>query len=266
MSSGGSSDSPRRIKSLQNASEILEKIQYLQAPTFARLCEELELSKGTIHTYVETLHEEGFVGKSGNQYSLGFRCLTMGETVRNQSDLYQAGQERVRNLADETDEWVHLTAPFRGQEVTVYESSGDQAIGTDYHLQTRESPQYLHHTATGKAMLAAFDRERVEEIIDRWGLVRKTPATITDAERLFSELDRISDQGYAVNDEEEVRGIRSVGTWIQGRDDSVRGGISVTAPSSRFSGEYFNSTVPSMVKEAANIIEVNLEIADADAP
>jgi len=263
MESGDSSETPpRRIKSVRTASDILETIQHRSEPTFGEIVDSVGVSKGTVHTYLETLRDEALVVKSEGTYRLGFRCLTMGESVRNQTALYHAGREEVENLAERTGEWVHLTVEYEGREVTVYESSGDRAVGADYHLQTRESPQHLHRTATGKAMLAAFDENRVRDIIDERGLAEQTAATITDEEELIAELERASEQGYAVNDEEELRGMRSVGTVIRTPEADVRGAISVTAPTSRLSGEDFQTEMPELVMQAANIIEVNLQTSE----
>ncbi|MHC3439184.1 IclR family transcriptional regulator [Natrialbaceae archaeon A-gly3] len=260
---GKTSDSPRRIKSVQTASGLLKTIQHLSNPTFTDLRDEVDITKGTLHTYLETLEAEGFVTKTGDGYRLDFRCLTMGETVRNQTDLYHAGREEVENLAEETGEWAHLTIAYRGQEITVYESSGEHAVGTDYHLRMREDPQYPHYTATGKAMLASVDDNLVERIIDDQELVDKTPQTITDRDELFNELKTVREQGYATNDEEEIRGMRSVGAAIRRDDPDTPGAISVTAPKSRLSGDYFESEIPERVIQAANIIEVNLETAES---
>ncbi|WP_396613741.1 IclR family transcriptional regulator (plasmid) [Haloferax sp. S1W] len=252
-------DEPRRIKSVQTASEILATIQRRSKPTFSELCDELDASKGTVHTYLATLEDEGFITKSDGQYRLGFRFVTMGETVRNETDLYRAGQLEVDKLAEQTSEYVHLTVTHRGKEVTVYESRGDNAIATDYHLRMREAPQYLHCTSTGKAMLANLDEARVRDIIEKQGLAERTENTITDPNRLFRELEQIREQGYAVNDEEELRGTRSIGAPIRGVDGDVCGAVSVTAPTSRLSGERFQTEIPELVMQTANIIEVNLE-------
>lgn len=261
MNDDNAADSPRRIKSIQTASRILEAIQSLSEPTFSALCDEVEISKGTVHTYLETLADEGFVAKSDGLYHLGLRFVTLGESVRNQTDLYRVGQEEVEKLAEKTGEWVHLTVEYQGQEVTIYQSSGDRAIAMDYHLRMRESPQHLHLTATGKAMLAYFDETRIQAIIDQHELPQQTPKTTTDPEELFSKLEKVRDQGYAVNDEEEIRGMRSVGAPIQDIESNVLGAISVTSPTSRLSGEYFKTEIPELVIQAANIIEVNLETA-----
>ncbi|ELZ97012.1 transcriptional regulator [Haloferax mucosum ATCC BAA-1512] len=259
MDDSRQADAPRRIKSVQTASEILATIQRRSDPTFGDLCDELDASKGTVHTYLATLEDEGFVVKSDGHYRLGFRFVTMGETVRNETDLYRAGQLEVDKLAEQTSEYVHLTVSYRGKEVTMYESRGDNAIAMDYHLRMREAPQYLHCTSTGKAMLSHFNESRVRDIIDEQGLAEQTENTITDPEHLFRELEQIREQGYAINDEEELRGMRSIGAPIRGVDGDVSGAVSVTAPTSRLSGERFHTEIPELVMQAANIIEVNLE-------
>ncbi|AFK19852.1 IclR family transcriptional regulator [Haloferax mediterranei ATCC 33500] len=252
-------DAPRRIKSVQTASEILDTIQQQSEPTFSELCDVLDASKGTVHTYLATLEDEGFIAKSDGHYRLGLRFVTMGETVRNETDLYRAGQVEVDKLAEQTSEYVHLTVAYRGKEVTMYESRGDNAVAMDYHLRMREAPQYLHCTSTGKAMLANFDEARVRDIIDEQGLAKRTENTITDPDRLFRELEQIRERGYAVNDEEELRGTRSIGAPVRGVDGDICGAVSVTAPTSRLSGERFQTEIPELVMQTANIIEVNLE-------
>ena len=261
MTNTDSTGGGRRIKSVTRVSDILRTIQRRDEPRFSDVVDALDLSKGTVHTYLATLEAEGFVDRDDGVYRLGFRLVPMAETVRNETDLYRAAREEVENLARETDEYVHLTVADRGREVTIDERRGDNAIAMDYHLRMRETAQHLHYTSTGKAMLAHFDRDRVDSIIENEGLVAQTDRTITDPDELAAELAEIRQQGYAVNDEEEVRGMRSVGAVVQGIEDDVAGAISVTAPKSRLSGNRFTSEIPELVMQAANIIEVNLETA-----
>ncbi|AJF27650.1 IclR family transcriptional regulator [Haloarcula hispanica] len=253
----------RQIKSIQTASDILREIQSQSEVTLADLCDDVDVAKSTLHTYLQTLVAEGFIDKSDGVYRLGLRFVPLGESVRNRVDLYQIGKEEVERLAEETSEWVHLTVAYRNREVTLYEHNGGETVAMDYQRRTRESPQYLHCTATGKALLAHFDEAQVTDILASEELVQQTEKTITDPDELRERLAEIRRKGYAINDEEEIRGMRSVGAPIQDVDGAVCGAISVTAPKMRLSGEYLNSDLPELVMEAANIIEVNLESAAA---
>lgn len=253
----------RRIKSMQTASEILRELQSQSEATLSDLCEDINVAKSTLHTYLQTLVAEDFIDKSDGVYRLGLRFIPLGESVRNRVDLYQHGKEEVERLAEETNEWVHLTVAYRNREVTLYEHNGGATVAVDYQRRTRESPQYLHCTATGKALLAHFDDDQITETVATEGLVQQTEKTITEPDELREELAEIQSRGYAVNDEEEIRGMRSVGAPIQDVDGTVCGAISVTAPKTRLSGEYLYSDLPELVMEGANIIEINLESAAA---
>ncbi|WP_411963707.1 IclR family transcriptional regulator [Haloferax sp. YSMS24] len=264
MSGDDAPDEPRRIKSVQTASRIVSVVQRLSNPTLGDICAELDASKGTIHTYLATLEEEGFLMRDGQSYRLGLRFVTLSESVRNETQLYRAGKEEVDALAARTHEYAHLTLVQRGREVTIYESRGDDAVATDYHLRMRETPQHLHYSASGKALLSQFDDEQVRSILDSEGLAEQTANTITDRDELFATLEQIRERGYAVNDEEEIRGMRSVGAPIRGVDGGVCGAVSVTAPTSRLTGDRFKTEVPKLVVETANLIELNLETAVYD--
>ncbi|WP_323172209.1 IclR family transcriptional regulator [Natrialba sp. PRR66] len=257
-------DGPRRIKSVQTATDIINVIKQQQGGTLAEITADLELTKATVHTYLQTLVDCGFVTRDGDQYRLGFQFVTIGEHVRNETDLYMAGHNEVDELAERTGEYTHLIAEERGREVVLYESRGEFAVAMDYHLRMRETPQHLHDTAAGKAILAHLPATRRDEIIADLEFERQTANTITDAAELRETLADIRDRGYALNDEEEIRGMRAVGAPVLGPTETVVGSVSVTGPTSRLQGERFHSAVPKQVIETANLIEVALETAQFD--
>lgn len=249
------------IKSVLRASEIMETIQEKNVATLDEIATQSELTKGTVHTYLRTLEECGFVTEDEAGFRLGLRFITMGEHVRNEMDLYVAGQEEVDSLAKETGEYAHLVVESGGREVAIYESRGEYAIAMDYHLRMRETPQYLHDSAAGKAILAHSDPDRLDEILRGQELEAQTSNTITDEETLREELETVRSRGFAVNDEEEVRGMRAVGAPILDSDGSILGAVSLTAPAGRLKDERFTEETPELVMETANLIELNLETA-----
>ncbi|MFC7165181.1 IclR family transcriptional regulator domain-containing protein [Halospeciosus flavus] len=94
---------------------------------------------------------------------------------------------------------------------------------------------------------------------------RRTEHTITDREAFEDELERIRERGYSTNDEEDLLGVRAVGTSILGPDGDVLGALSVSAPASRLDGERFDDEFPRKVTETVNIVEVNLQTMNGDA-
>lgn len=68
----------------------------------------------------------------------------------------------------------------------------------------------LHSTSFGKAILSELPQERVDQVVDPYGLAGRTASTITDAETLHDELAAIRRCGYAVDDEKNIPGVRHI--------------------------------------------------------
>lgn len=105
-----------------------------------------------------------------------------------------------------------------------------------------------------------MDEARRESILADYGLAERTEYTITDESTLREELERIRDRGVAVNDEEQVRGLRAVGAPVIG-DGRVEAAVSLSAPVSRLEGARFRTDFPNCVRQAANIVRVKLATA-----
>jgi DNA-binding IclR family transcriptional regulator len=257
------SDQRRSLKSVERVGKILDVLRREDAVRLSEVGAQLDISLGTLHTYLDTLRREGFVEREGQQYRLGPELLTLGETYRNNSVLYRAGRSEVKQLAGETEESVHLITERRDHALVIYEEFGPRAVGTKYHQQWREQTHaYLHCTGAGKAILAHLPEQRREIILDEGDLVALTDETITDRARLREELARTRERGFALADGEEISGVRAVGAPIYSPEDEVLGAISLTAAANRLEGDRFRERIPSRLQQAANIIEVNIRTGD----
>jgi len=252
--------SKRRIKSLERADRIVEQLRSTNGATLTEIANGIGVTPSTAHTYLATLAEMGYIVKTGDQYRLGPEFLTLGEYVRHDSRLYAASKQEVEQLAERTGEAVHLVIEHRGRGIALYEQFGPDAIGTQFHQKLRQQPhQHLHCTASGKAILASLPEDRTNEILDEHGLQDRTPNTITDRATLFEEFETIREQGYAVNDGEELPGIAAIGVPVRDRDQTVLGSIAVSVPKSRMNQDTFSEDVIQLLKRTANSIEVDLQ-------
>jgi DNA-binding IclR family transcriptional regulator len=253
----------RTIASVDKALQILEALRSMGGATLAELAGEIDLSKGALHTHLATLRDHGFVEHRGDSYALGPAFLTFGEYVRNSVPLYHAAKGEVDELAVESGECVHLITEENGLESILYESFGDRAVGREFFMKNREeTDRHLHYSAAGKSILSEFDEDDVDAVIDQHGLPQHTPYSITDLGEFKAELETVRERGYAANDEEDLLGIRAVGSPILGPSGDVLGALSLSAPTSRLQDERFTEDLPRVVKEYVNIIEVNLQTGD----
>lgn len=249
-------DTPKHaLETTERSLEILETIERLEGATVTELATECSLAPSTVYKHLVTLRSRGYLNERDGTYHVGFRFLNLGEHARRRIEGRQLIEETVRELTAETDEEVDFTVEDHGRVMTIMESYhkwvkyGDDG-GAERYRARIGSYYRMHSTATGKAILASYPRERVEAIVDAWGLPARTERTITDRGELLEELGRIAERGYAVDDREYADGLRSVGVAVNGPDGGVVGAISVSGPSYRLHGEVLRTTIPDAVRDA----------------
>lgn len=262
MTTNDTASDPRTLGTVDKSIEILRVLMQRDGAGVTELADHLDESKSTIYTYLASLKKGGLVTKTDGSYQLSYDLLVFGEYVRNQNPLYRIGRSEIDDLATETGQYAHIVVEEKGRGLNLYKAKGEQAVGEGYQTAKFQQRDYLHITASGKAILAYLPRERVEEIIDRHGLPARTARTITDRERLFEELSDVREQGYAHNNGEEIEGFRAIGAPIRSRDGSVLGSMSVSGPKSVFGDESAHQEVIDRVVRTANVIEVNVNMAD----
>lgn len=252
-------DNVRTLKTVETTSRILSALQRQGKAGVTELAHELDLSKGAVYNHLVTLRKQGFVVKKNDKYKLSNLFINYGKSVQQQSPLYTVGKQYVDQLADETEEYAHLMVEENGLGYYLYRERGENAIAEEFHARKNQKPDYLHHSSTGKAILAEFPRERVEEIIEEHGLPQSTEKTITTKEALFDELEKTRDRGYATYDGEEVSGTRAVGVAIVDEQSNTYGAISVSGAVTRLQGSRWEEEIPRQVKRMANLIEIDLQ-------
>ena len=254
------SRTPRRIQSVEIAFDVLQVLRDKQGASVTEVADEINRSTGTVHTYLATMEEKGYVKVEDAEYQVGMFAIPLGEYVRSQSRLYKAGKPVVDNLAQETGEAAHIVVESNGREILLYEQFGPDAVGEDLYAHLKGYPRRnLHCSAASKAILAHLDQSDRDEILSDYELIPRTSNTITDRNTLRNELSEIRESGYATNDEEQIKGVRAIAAPII-HEDSVYGAISLSAPKSRIQHERFQSVMPERIIDAANIIEVDIQI------
>lgn len=243
----------RTVQAVETSLELVDVLQELGQARVTELANELGMSKGAVHSHLATLEQNEHVVKEGDHYRLGLRYLQLGETVKERFGIYDVVKDELDNLAQETGELAQFATEEHGRAVYIYKARGENAVHT---ASTPGKREYLHCLSLGKAILAHYPVEQVDQIVDRRGLPRFTENTITSRDELLSELQQIRNRGYAVDDGERIEGLRCVAAPVLS-DGSPIGAVSISGPSSRMTGEQLHETYPAQVERAANVIEIN---------
>ncbi|SDK57481.1 IclR family transcriptional regulator [Natronorubrum texcoconense] len=247
-----------RIKSAETTLQILETIRELDGAGVGELSAELDRPTSTVHNYLQTLEQNEYLVKEDDTYRISLRFLAVGKHIEDRLTIRDIAMPEIDELAAQTGELASVLVEEHNKGIYAYLQSGDNALYLDAHPGMRT---YLHQTGLGKAMLSAFDEERVDAVIDDHGLPSATSNTITGRDELKEELAEIRERGYAIDRGERVSGIRCVAVPITPSGDDPCGAISVSGPRSRVKGEFFEEELPQLVQEAADIIEINLRFS-----
>lgn len=247
----------RRIQSVEIAFNVLEAVRRNDRISVTELADELDHSKSTIHSHLQTLESQEIIVRHGDGYRLSLQVLDMANDVRDQVGNYEVIVDEVDELATETGEIAQFGLEEHGEVAYLYKARGNQAVET---ASRPGGKQPIHSTSLGKAILAFLPSERREAIIDEATLAPKTPKTITDPTALFEELDAITERGYAIDDEENIEGLRCVAAPVR-NGNTVLGAVSVTGPASRITDDYLHGDLAESVRRAANVIELNTKFS-----
>jgi DNA-binding IclR family transcriptional regulator len=193
----------------------------------------LKIAKSSAHDLMSSLAKLGFLNKTeDNRYRLGWRLVTLSETLLATTELRKEARPVMEDLAAEFQETLHLAVLDDTQAVYVDKLEGRQAVRVE--LTSLGARLYAHCSALGKVLLAYSSEEEVKRIIQTEGLPRFTNNTITDEDELLQNLQRIQKQGFAYDLEEILPDLCCVAAPIYNHTGQVIAAISMSIPAYRF--------------------------------
>jgi DNA-binding IclR family transcriptional regulator len=116
------------------------------------------------------------------------------------------------------------------QAISIDKFGSPQPVGLDVRLGV---VMPLHCTGVGKILLAYQSEDLLIQIARTQGFPRFTLHTITSLANLRKELEQIREQGYALDQEEAVEGLRCVAGPVFDHTGRVIAAFSVAGPATR---------------------------------
>jgi len=251
-------NSSKTLRTTATSIAILKQLEAIDGARVSEIAERMDKPKSTIHGHLATLKQEQFVIKEGDFYFIGPELLRLGNQVRTREPAFVLARQFTERLFEETRLRSIFTVEMGGKAVFLHTASGSKMGWSHEQLGNR---LFLHNTAVGKAILAELPEPRIEQILDRWGLPQETENTTTDREALFEELERVREQGYAVNRAENFNELYAIGVAATRRSGDVIGGFSVTGPAHSVTGEDRKAELAHTVKDIVSEFELELALA-----
>jgi len=222
------------LQTIQKAGELLALFDRDHTEWGVReAATKLKIAKSSAHDLMASLAKLGFLNRTeDNRYRLGWRLVTLSETLLATTELRKEAHPVMEDLATQYQETIHLAILDDTQAVYVDKLEGRQAVRVE--LTSLGARLFAHCSALGKVLLAYSAEDEVKRIIQTAGLPRFTENTITGAEELLQNLTKIRKQGYAYDMEEILPDLCCVAAPIYNHTGQVIAAISMSIPAYRF--------------------------------
>jgi DNA-binding IclR family transcriptional regulator len=202
-----------------------------------------DLAPSTTLRLLSILAQYGYVERSADtdRYRIGVGMFERGSIYIQTTSIEAHAQEPLAALARECNQTASLAVLDRGDIVHIAVFPPDRAIRYFAPVGQREM---AHCTGLGKVLLSGLPDEELGEIVEQRGLPGRTDRTITTIGVLRTHLAQIREQGYAVDNEESVIGLRCVAAPIFDDRNRVVAAISASGPAAEFS----ETTIPELLR------------------
>ena len=235
------------IKVLNKAFLILDIFLKNNAPiSMTEISEELGLYPSTIHRILDTLKYGGFVEQdsSTQKYQLGLKLVELGMTRLNNIDLVKEARPFLKGLSKKCDETVHLAILKNTEVLYLAKEESSQTIRMISYVGKRAP---LHCTALGKVLLAFLPSDKMDKILGKIELFKLTENTIINKQVLIEELNKIKQEGFALDREENEKYVRCIAAPVKDYSGKVIAAISISAPSYRINQKNQNQLTGKLI-------------------
>jgi DNA-binding IclR family transcriptional regulator len=229
----------------------------------SRLATELGLPLSTTHRLLNVMVPPGFVhfDEHRKQYSLGLTVFQLSHRVALVQTLSELALPVMRRLTQQTGEQTLMAVRQDLDLIYLEKVEGGHQIQNHAEVGQRGR---LHSSSMGKSLLAFLPLRDRDQVVSRLRLDVRGPNTITDRPQLRRDLDATRERGFAMNEEENEAGIRSIAVPVMGSRGIPVCAICITAPVFRMSREVMNGYHP-LLKESVAEIEARLPRGGAPA-
>lgn len=239
-----------QLTTIATTFEILEYLSVVQSASPSDISNELDVPLSTVHSYLSTLEELGYLVNENGIYSISVTMLGIGERTRKEMELYVAGKSVVDNLASNVEEQATLTTIENDRPVVVYNVNKNENMTLKMH------PGMVlpyHATVSGKLTLAFTD----VSIDDVETLEEYTPQTITDRDELAEQVEEVRSEEVSFAYEEFKPKLLAIAVPIFEKGE-LSGTVSVVGPLKQMTQPSVQESVIKKLQTASNTIEVNL--------
>ncbi len=215
------------VPAVDRAAQILQIIASTEtALGVSELSRQLGFNKSTTHDILNTLCRHHFLERDDatKTYRLGYALAELGHRVGERMDLRAVAHPRLVALAHAVEETVILGTYHDGHVAIIDREEAPHEVKITAPLGRR---LYYSAGVFGKIFLAALPEADANKLIREKPLRTYTAKSITKITAYRAELEQVRAQGYALDDEEYLAGVRAVAAPVNDAQGCVVAALSV---------------------------------------
>lgn len=254
------------IHKVIQALDILEQFHDDVAElSLAELGKRVDMTPSGLALMLGTLRSRSYLeqDRATECYRLGFKTLELGQAVLRQTDIYRVSHPVLTSMVADCGENCAV-AVLRKSHVIELDS-----IQSEHPVQVVKRVGVhlpVHCTAAGKMLIACEGEEGATALFADSAMERYTDKTLTDPEQLKLQLREIVQKGYAVDDQELDRDVRSVAAAVRDYSGKVVGAVVITGPCCRVSGERIVRELAPLAQKGARELSFRLGYHETEPP
>lgn len=232
----------------------LEVVDFLtrqgrEGATLTEIHVSLGCSKNSVFRITTTLLDLGYLTRSqeSQKFTLTKKFLSFGLHAITDDNIIEQSMDVLRELRDATNTSSFLGVISGGEGVLLSQVPG----GYPFKLSIEPGANFqMHCSAPGKSLLAFMPAQETEPILKKIQFTRFTDNTITTLRAFRKELEKVREDGYAVDHAEEFEGVHCLGAPVFDHTNQAIASLWVSAAGGAIPVEEF-PRIGELVKQSA---------------
>lgn len=256
------------VRSVVKAFRILESFSDIGTDrTVAEIARAAGLDRGVAYRMVVTLEHIGYLehGRGEKTYRLALKCMDLGLNALAGLDIRAIANSKLRDLVPDFADAASL-AVLDGAEV-VYIDRVEENLTRLGLVRRIGSRVPVYGSAVGFALLAHLPRERQIAILGSRERVKLSERTVTDLGGILQILEDTAARGYALSDQQNAFGLRTLAAPITDVGGNAIASISLTIAAERMDIEAFEMlAVPKLLETAQEVSRATQALSEVGLP
>lgn len=241
---------------VQSVDRALGLLETLSQQSGGMRVSDLALSMGlpvsTTHRLLTTMEQRLFVQQNAQSdlWFVGPRAHSVGERYLLHDGLVLPALPFLRKLRDKTRETANLGVLQNEEAVTIAQVESREILRA---IAPPGGRVPILNSGMGKAIVATWPDEAIRTLIERQGLRRMTSHSLGSEQEVFQEIAKIREQGYALDNEEYIIGMRCVASVVYSAQGDAIAALSVSGLAARLTDDKLPGIIELVQEQAVSL-------------